>query len=235
MFRRFGRDRRDRGRRRTVRPQRRDTPSERRTQRLPVEVVESALSDDSGSAEFASPTEDVCGAASIGSPGIHGERVRTERGDGSVRDGAIPAPTVVKIDVEGAEPLVLDGMRRTLADDRCRLVYCEEHHPHPNRPPSADFGASLDAIARTSNRWGSRSRRSKRGRGNATQIEKVRDAVALDADAAVMPVGSLDGPVTSSGSRHPRQAHVRTSPQNECRLPDLNRGQLDLQSSALPV
>ena len=35
-------------------------------------------------------------------------------------------PTVIKIDVEGGERAVLDGLRGTLADS-CRLVYCEVH------------------------------------------------------------------------------------------------------------
>jgi hypothetical protein len=33
---------------------------------------------------------------------------------------------VIKIDVEGGERAVLDGLRGTLADS-CRLVYCEVH------------------------------------------------------------------------------------------------------------
>jgi hypothetical protein len=39
----------------------------------------------------------------------------------------VPVPTVVKIDVEGAEVAVLDGLSGTLADGATRLVYCEIH------------------------------------------------------------------------------------------------------------
>lgn len=60
-------------------------------------------------------------------------RVQMQRGDDLVTEG-FAAPTVVKIDVEGSEQLVVDGMRRTLGDDRCRLLYCEVHGDpdHPN-------------------------------------------------------------------------------------------------------
>jgi hypothetical protein len=43
--------------------------------------------------------------------------------------GEIEAPTVVKIDVEGAEVAVLEGMRRVLAEHR-PVVICELHGTH---------------------------------------------------------------------------------------------------------
>ena len=39
-----------------------------------------------------------------------------------------PAPTMVKIDVEGAELGVIAGLKETLADERCRLLFCEVHN-----------------------------------------------------------------------------------------------------------
>lgn len=48
-------------------------------------------------------------------------------GDSLVQSGELPAPTVVKIDVEGTELDVLHGLRGTVSTDRCRLVYCELH------------------------------------------------------------------------------------------------------------
>jgi len=53
--------------------------------------------------------------------------VEVGAGDDLVRDGEVPQPTVVKIDVEGKEYSVLDGMRETLSSPECRLVYCEVH------------------------------------------------------------------------------------------------------------
>lgn len=45
-----------------------------------------------------------------------------------IEDESIPSPTIVKIDVEGAEFKVLDGMEELL--DSVRIVYCEIHHPN---------------------------------------------------------------------------------------------------------
>lgn len=44
-------------------------------------------------------------------------------------EGSIPLPTVVKIDVFGAEGDVVEGLEELLARDECRLVYLELHLP----------------------------------------------------------------------------------------------------------
>lgn len=49
--------------------------------------------------------------------------------DDLIRDGALRPPTVVKIDVEGAEIAVLEGMRATLAEHRPAVI-CELHGTH---------------------------------------------------------------------------------------------------------
>ncbi|WP_290813404.1 FkbM family methyltransferase [Halovivax sp.] len=49
------------------------------------------------------------------------------RGDGLIASEAVPPPTVLKLDVEGAEYEALRGMSETLARPACRLVYCELH------------------------------------------------------------------------------------------------------------
>lgn len=54
--------------------------------------------------------------------------VDVKEGDSMVRDGSIPIPSVIKIDVEGAELEVLEGLEETLTSQRCRLIYCEVHH-----------------------------------------------------------------------------------------------------------
>lgn len=53
--------------------------------------------------------------------------VPVRRGDSLRSEENLPTPTVVKIDVEGAEVSVLRGLRETIADPVCRLVYCELH------------------------------------------------------------------------------------------------------------
>ncbi|WP_050050311.1 FkbM family methyltransferase [Halostagnicola sp. A56] len=71
--------------------------------------------------------------------------VPARRGDSLVDEG-LPRPNVVKIDVEGAEPRVVDGMAETLADDGCRTVYCEVHRPADTRPSVEDHGSSVEGF-----------------------------------------------------------------------------------------
>jgi FkbM family methyltransferase len=49
--------------------------------------------------------------------------------DDLVGSGEIPAPTLVKIDVEGAEIAVLEGMRQTITEHRPAVI-CELHGTH---------------------------------------------------------------------------------------------------------
>lgn len=49
------------------------------------------------------------------------------RGDDLIADEELPHPTVLKIDVEGAEYQVLKGLESTLSRSECRMVYCETH------------------------------------------------------------------------------------------------------------
>lgn len=55
--------------------------------------------------------------------------ITLERGDALALDG-IPAPNVLKIDVEGAEQRVLRGIKKTLSHPKCRLVLVEVHPHH---------------------------------------------------------------------------------------------------------
>jgi FkbM family methyltransferase len=63
--------------------------------------------------------------------------VRTERMDELFAKGDIPQPTVVKMDVEGAEYLVLRGMERLLSN--VRSLYIEVH-------PGEIIGGDFDDI-----------------------------------------------------------------------------------------
>ncbi|WP_436936372.1 FkbM family methyltransferase [Halovenus marina] len=53
--------------------------------------------------------------------------VETRPGDEFVESEQVPPPTVLKIDVEGAEMGVIEGLESTLSSPDCRLVYCEVH------------------------------------------------------------------------------------------------------------
>ncbi|MGH2919556.1 MAG: FkbM family methyltransferase [Solirubrobacteraceae bacterium] len=59
--------------------------------------------------------------------------------DDLVAAGAIPPPDVMKIDIEGAEILALDGMRETIARHQPRII-CEIHETN------AAFAALMDEV-----------------------------------------------------------------------------------------
>ena len=74
-------------------------------------------------------------------------------GDQLVQSGEVPPPDIVKIDVEGGEYAVVDGMTDTLGRADCRCLVCEIHPPdddtpgeRPQRSPDADDSAVEELI-----------------------------------------------------------------------------------------
>lgn len=94
-------------------------------------VHEVALSDSDGTAELGLPEgdNDELGVGTFtitgSSPTAETWDVSLVAGDSYVDSADIDAPDVVKIDVEGAELGVIDGLRTTLSE--ARVVYCEVH------------------------------------------------------------------------------------------------------------
>jgi len=97
-------------------------PSDGRHRIVPAGATDGGTESSTGTAI---PDGQEAEAQSSSVDGTH--RVPVETGDALVASGAVPRPTVVKIDVEGAEAAVLSGLRETLAHPACRLVYCELH------------------------------------------------------------------------------------------------------------
>lgn len=98
-----------------------DTPANIQTYKL-------ALADSEGEVNFSATEGTGQGTGSIGSGDISVNKVR---GDAIISQKGLEQPDIVKIDVEGAEGLVIDGMKNALAD--ARRIYCEIHLPADHR------------------------------------------------------------------------------------------------------
>lgn len=95
---------------------------------LDAEVIQAALSNRCGIAELGIENDQAGEGRHSLVTREPGETIAVPlvRVDTVVREGDLPPPTVVKIDVEGAELSVLEGMRRTL-EEHCRRIYVEIH------------------------------------------------------------------------------------------------------------
>lgn len=82
-------------------------------------VLPYALSDRPGSQNFKLSTGELTEG--------RGTEVQTRTVDHLVDEETIPEPTVVKVDVEGAEFDVFRGMAKTMDRSPPRLIYCEMH------------------------------------------------------------------------------------------------------------
>ena len=95
-----------------------------------VTVYRHALSDTAGEAEL-SLTLDKVGSAGhslmTNDDATGSITITMKCGDAFIDDNDLPEPSVLKIDVEGAEGNVLKGLSSTLSRTDCRLVYCEIH------------------------------------------------------------------------------------------------------------
>ena len=115
-------------------------------------IREIALSNKNGFVEFDNPTHARGkweAKASI-APEASDESifVKARTGDDLVERSEHPPPTVVKIDVEGAELLVIEGMADVLARDSCRLVYCEVHRESKARRSVESYGSTPEDVER---------------------------------------------------------------------------------------
>ena len=93
-------------------------------------VVEAALSDNDGKSTF-DVSEALVGADQGKLVKNGGIEVTTYRGETYIQEN--DQPTVLKMDVEGAEGAVLKGFGERLGE--CRLVYIERHHNKMDESP----------------------------------------------------------------------------------------------------
>ncbi|AUV81401.1 FkbM family methyltransferase [Salinigranum rubrum] len=94
-----------------------------------VSVFEYALADSAGDSELSIVLDKIgsAGHSLVSDEGPNTITVPKIRGDDFIADEDLPAPTVLKIDVEGAEYQVLRGLESALSRSDCRMVYCETH------------------------------------------------------------------------------------------------------------
>jgi FkbM family methyltransferase len=110
---------------------------------LDVTVVQRAVSADRDADYYTSKGIERVGLLGDVEEGVD---VPTISGDEILADDDLPLPTVVKIDVFGAEVDVVTGLEPVLAQPQCRLVYCELHLPtsFQRKRPEAVFENFLD-------------------------------------------------------------------------------------------
>jgi FkbM family methyltransferase len=103
-----------------------------------------AVSDENSRVEFAVDVGDVQSRKSTlnvinNSAGYKSIKVDAKKLATIVQEEDIPLPSIIKIDVEGAEHKVLHGMGDLLSS--VKIVYCEVHSP-----AASDFDATKDEI-----------------------------------------------------------------------------------------
>lgn len=109
-----------------------------------VRVFRKALGDTSGMAKLYSST--VIGNSSLSggkNEGAAYEDVEVIEGDRLIASENLPTPRAIKIDVEGFEYAVLQGLQGTLRNRACQFVVCEVH---PSLLPSSVDPASIAAL-----------------------------------------------------------------------------------------
>ncbi|MFP9059021.1 FkbM family methyltransferase [Natrialbaceae archaeon A-chndr2] len=106
-------------------------------------IFQMALSDEEGTFELSSEgSEAGLGEHSLNTTQSESTVSVTVRQLDSLRtEHDIPVPTIIKIDVEGAELDVLKGATETLSEPNCKTIYCEIH---PGRIKA--FGGSSEAL-----------------------------------------------------------------------------------------
>ena len=76
--------------------------------------------------------------------------VAAATGDSLIAAGSLPAPNLLKLDVEGHEPAVLRGLATALAHSRCELVVFEDSpsDDSPSKPILRSAGFTLRPLVR---------------------------------------------------------------------------------------
>ncbi|WP_245800544.1 FkbM family methyltransferase [Natrinema saccharevitans] len=109
---------------------------------LNAEIIEVALSNASGTVDFALSGDETGEGEHAMATGQDTETIEVamESGDSVIEQRELPTPTVLKIDVEGAEMSVLHGLQEAI-QEHVRLIYLEVH---PEKLPQ--FGDTVSEV-----------------------------------------------------------------------------------------
>jgi FkbM family methyltransferase len=121
-----------------------------------VTMLECGLGDTDGDLPMMVDDYSLAGTHSFAGGSGTTVQVRVHRGDTVVSVGSAPAPDVVKIDVEGFEQEVLDGLGSILRDASCRAVFCEVHFTVLDQRGRRQAPREIEALLRASGyktRW----------------------------------------------------------------------------------
>lgn len=103
----------------------------RRQNNVGFKIFSCAFSSEQGYAKLPAPISEssVDGSASINGDVSCKDHlyVKSEVGDLLFATQNLEVPSIVKIDVEGAEKDVIEGLSDTLNHEQCRIIYCEIH------------------------------------------------------------------------------------------------------------
>lgn len=113
-----------------------------------VRPFQIALGDYTGQASFDRRNYSVGHTAQESDPAEDITIVEVVQGDHLVNTEGLPAPRAVKIDVEGYEYRVINGLSRTLQQPSCELVCCEIH------PKQLTSGVTPESIIDTLKSFG---------------------------------------------------------------------------------
>lgn len=114
-----------------------------------VDVFDVALSDQAGHATLYDRGGEGCGSSSLLSdsrPYSDTHVIETRRLDEFLESRGMSVPNVAKIDVEGTEVALLEGMDEILADPGLRSIFCEVH---PELGPGGDPDRVRDILKRS--------------------------------------------------------------------------------------
>lgn len=92
-----------------------------------VRAIQKALGDHSGNATLYLGKVGNLSLVPPDAADMQAETIELVNGDSFVQGNRLPVPRLVKIDVEGYEYAVLQGLRQTLSDPCCELICCEIH------------------------------------------------------------------------------------------------------------